>query len=162
MRSYNCAVRLALAVLVLSTFARPVAAGEQVPLQGSYQGVVTRGELVFPFVPVLVEGTGTSTLLGKFTVSHPHVVNVSTSSAVGTYVFTAANGDTLTGDVAGQATSIGGGILSIAETVTITGGTGRFTGVTGSFTATRLYDTVANTTSASFSGTISIVRGSGN
>ena len=57
---------------------------------------------------------------------------------------------------------LGGGILSIAETVTITGGTGRFTGATGSFTATRLYDTVANTTSASFNGTISIVRGSGN
>src|SRR5688500_6253599 len=138
MKCYTSAARLALGLLILLGLAARASASEQVRFQGSYDGVVTRGELAFPFVPVLVQGTGIATQLGKFTVSHPHVVNVSTSTATGTYVFTAANGDTVTGDVIGQATPVGGSVLSIAENVTITGGTGRFAGASGSFTATRL------------------------
>jgi hypothetical protein len=152
---FGFATRVALAVLVVLGFAFPVAAREQVPFRGSYEGVVTRGELAFPFVSVLVEAEGNATHLGRFTVSHPHVVNVVNSTALGTYEFTAANGDTLTADVVGQATPIGGGILLIEEQVTITGGTGRFAGATGSFTVERWYDTVANTTYAEFEGTIS-------
>src|SRR5437764_843272 len=99
--------------------AQPVGAGEQVPFRGSLDGVVTRGPISPPFVPVLVEGTGHAAHLGRFTFSFPHLVNTSTGTASGTYTFTAANGDTLTADVTGTAVPSGTpGILYIEETAT--------------------------------------------
>jgi hypothetical protein len=47
------------------------------------------------------------------------------------------------------------GVISITETATITGGTGRFEGATGSFTSERSYDTLLGTSTGSFKGTIS-------
>ena len=108
-----------------------------------------------PFVSVDIEGTGKATHLGKFTVDIPHVVNRANRTAIGSYQFTAANGDTLSADFTGQATPTATpGVLYIEETATITGGTGRFAGATGSFTVERLFDTVAGTTVGSFEGTI--------
>jgi hypothetical protein len=148
-------IALALAAFAVLSLARPVAAGEQVPFKGSLEGDVTVTPLPPPYVHVLVEATGEATLLGKFTLDIPHVVNRATRTAMGSYEFTAANGDTLSADFTGQATPIGGGILYIEETATITGGTGRFAGATGSFTTERWYDTIAGTTFGSFEGTIS-------
>ncbi|WP_406695111.1 hypothetical protein V5E97_29140 [Singulisphaera sp. Ch08] len=131
-------------------------AGKQVTFRGSLDGVVTRGTPGPSGAPVLVEGTGHAAHLGRFTFSFPHLVNATTRVATGTYTFTAANGDTLTADVTGQAVPVGTtGVLHIVETATITGGTGRFAGATGSFTIERDYDTVAGTTTGSFLGTIS-------
>src|SRR5439155_19540902 len=96
------------------------------------------------------------TQLGKFTLDIPHVVNRTDRSAIGSYEFTAANGDTLTADFTGQAMLTDTpGVLYIVETATITGGTGRFAGATGSFISQRLFDTVTGTTIGSFKGTIS-------
>ena len=68
-----------------------------------------------------------------------------------------ADGDTLTADFTGQATPTSTpGVLSIVETATITGGTGRFAHATGSFVCERLFDTVAGTTDGSFEGTIGL------
>jgi hypothetical protein len=106
-------------------------------------------------VQVDVDATGNATHLGQFTLDIPHVVNRAKGTAVGSYEFTAANGDTLTADFTGVAVPIAPGVLYIEETATITGGTGRFAGATGSFTVERLYDTVAGTTVGSFEGTIS-------
>jgi hypothetical protein len=78
-------------------------------------------------------------------------VNVMTSSATGAATFTAANGDTLTASVVGQATPMSPGVLSIVEVYTITGGTGRFAATTGTFT---LHSTVTQATGVS-SGTLS-------
>ena len=104
-------------------------------------------------MPVLVEGTGHASHLGRFTFSFPHLVNTSTRTATGTYTLTAANGDTLTADVTGTAVPTATpGVLYIVETATITGGTGRFAGATGSFTIERDYDMVAGTTTGSFEG----------
>jgi hypothetical protein len=136
--------------------ASPVAAGEQVPFKGRLEGAVTMTPLTPPFVSVLVNATGNATQLGQFTLEIPHVVNRATSTAVGTYHFAAANGDTLTADFTGQATPTATpGVLHIVETATITGGTGRFAGATGSFVVERLYDRIAGTTTGSFVGTIS-------
>jgi hypothetical protein len=83
-------------------------------------------------------------------------VNVVTRTAVGTYTFVAANGDTLTAEFVGQSTPTADPtVLYIVESATITGGTGRFAGASGSFRSERLYDTVAGTTSGSFDGTVS-------
>src|SRR5262249_14697488 len=156
MKRYSSAAGLVLAVLAVLRLACPVAAGDYVPFKGSLDGVVTITPLAPPFVMVDVDATGNATELGKFTLDIPHIVDRSTRTAIGTYVFTAANGDTLTADFTGQAmpTDIPG-VLAIVETATITGGTGRFAGATGSFTTERLFDTIALTTTGSFEVTIS-------
>ncbi len=160
MKRYSSSAVLSLAIVAVLGLAGPVAAGEQVPFKGSFEGDVTRGEVDFPFVDVLVEGTGKATQLGKFTFAFPHTVHIPTRIGIGTYHIVAANGDTLTADVSGQATPVDGtAILYIVETATITGGTGRFAGATGSFTVQRLYDPISGTTVGSFEGTIS--RGKG-
>jgi hypothetical protein len=83
-------------------------------------------------------------------------VNRATRTASGSYQFTAANGDTLSADFTGQSMPTATlGVISIVETATITGGTGRFDGATGSFTSERTYDTFLGTTTGSFKGTIS-------
>jgi hypothetical protein len=155
MKRYRCAASLALAVVTVLGLAGPAAAGEQVPFRGTLEGEVTRTPAP-PFVLVDVDATGNATQLGRFTLDIPHVVDIATRMAVGSYQFTAANGDTLYAEFAGQAmpTDVPG-VLYIEETATITGGTGRFAGATGSFVAERWYDTVAGTTSGSFDGTIS-------
>ena len=155
MKRYSSAAGLALATLVVLGLSGPVAAGEKVPFKGRFEGDVTITPLVPPFVSVLVEATGKATHLGKFTLDIPHVVNRAKGTAVGTYEFTTANGDTLTADFTGKATPTAKpGVLAIVETATITGGTGRFAGATGSFTTKRLFDTAAGETAGSFEGTI--------
>jgi hypothetical protein len=135
----------------------PMRAGEQVPFKGSFEGDVTVTPLAPPYVMVDVEATGEATHLGKFTLDIPHVVNRAKGTAVGSYEFTAANGDTLSAKFTGTATPTATlGVLYIEETATITGGTGRFAGATGSFSVERSYDTVAGTTSGSFEGTITV------
>jgi hypothetical protein len=157
MKRHNSAAGFALGVLTLMAFAAPAAAGDLVPFKGRLElerGVVT--PLTPPFVSVAIEGTGNATQLGHFTVSVPHLVNRSTGVLVGSYEFTAANGDTLTADFVGQSMPSGvPGILYVVETATITGGTGRFAGATGSFTTERLVDTTTGTVIGSFEGTIS-------
>jgi hypothetical protein len=155
MKRYSFAAGLALAVLVILGLTGPAAAQQQVPFKGSFEGDVTVTPLAPPFLQVDVEAMGKATHLGKFTLDIPHVVNRANGTAIGSYEFTAANGDTVFADFTGQATPIGGGVLYIEETATITGGTGRFAGATGSFTVERWFDTIAGTTIASFEGTIS-------
>jgi hypothetical protein len=156
MNCFSPATRVALSFLVLLVFASPAMAKDQVPFRGSLDGDVTVAPVDPPIFAVNIDGSGTANHLGRFVVSIPHLVNRATRSAVGTYTFTAANGDTLTADFTGQsAPTDTPGVLAIVEVATITGGTGRFDGATGSFTVTRLYDTAAGTTSGTFEGTVS-------
>ena len=149
-------VAVALAVVGVLALAGPVIAGEQVPFKGSFEGDVTVTPLAPPFVMVDVEATGNATQLGLFTLDIPHVVNRATRTAIGTYEFTAANGDTVYAEFTGVSTPTAiPGVLYIEETATITGGTGRFAGATGIFSVERWYDMVAGTTIGSFEGTIS-------
>jgi hypothetical protein len=147
----------ALAVLCL---AGDVVAGEPVPFKGDLEGDVTVTPLPPPAPPFMVavdvEATGNATQLGLFSLDIPHIVNRMDRTAVGKYVFTAANGDMLFADFTGKATPTAiPGVLYIEETAIITGGTGRFDGATGSFTTERWFDTIAGTTVGSFDGTIS-------
>jgi hypothetical protein len=109
-----------------------------------------------PLLHVNVEASGNATHLGRFTLEIPHVVYLTSRLAAGSYAFTAANGDTLSADFAGQAapTAIPG-VLLIVETAVIKGGTGRFAGASGSFVCERRYDTLSGTTVGSFDGIIS-------
>jgi hypothetical protein len=161
MRFHSSAASVAFAALAVLGLAGPAAAGEQVPFKGRLDGIVTVTPLTPPFVSVLVEAAGNATHLGQFSLAIPHVVNRATRTAVGSYEFTAANGDTLFADFTGQsAPTATPGVLSIVEIATITGGTGRFAGATGGFISERLFDSIAGTTIGSFEGTISS-RGKG-
>lgn len=157
MKRHRIAASFALGILTLLVFAAPAAARDQVPFKGRLElegGIVT--PLTPPFVSVEIEGTGNATHLGQFTVSVPHLVNRATGMLVGSYEFTAANGDTLTADFVGQSVPSGvPGVLFVVETATITGGTGRFADATGTFTTERLVDTATGTVTGFFEGTIS-------
>jgi hypothetical protein len=159
MTRHISAAGFALGVLTLLVFAAPVAARDQVPFKGRLDGVATVAPLTPPFVAINVEGSGQATHLGNFEVSIPHVTNRSNGTAVGTYEFTAANGDTLTADFTSQVTPTDvPGVVNVAVTATITGGTGRFAGATGSFVGDRVVDMVHGTVTESFDGTISTRR----
>ena len=146
----------AVAALAVLCLAGHVAAGDPVPFKGDLEGDVTITPLTPPYVKVLVEATGNATHLGECTLDIPHKVNRTDRTAVGAYVFTAANGDMLFADFTGKATPTATpGVLYIEETATITGGTGRFAGATGSFVCERLFDMITGTTIGSFEGTIS-------
>ena len=133
-------------------------AASEVPFKGSLQGPFIITPLTPPEAHVLIEGTGNATHLGRFTVEIPHLVSFATFTGSGTYVFTAANGDTLTADFTGVATPTGNpDELAIVENAIVTGGTGRFQGATGSFTVVRLAQLAgptAGVTTGSFSGSI--------
>jgi hypothetical protein len=160
-RSIAC---LTLSVLILSVLAHLVsfetaaAQSPPVPFNGVIEGTYTVTPIPpFPpqFVEVLVTATGLATHIGAMTAVSPHIVEVSTMTAVGTWTFTAANGDTLLADLIGEAEMVAPGFLLVVETGTITGGTGRFAGASGEFIMERLLDQVNLTTIGHFEGTIS-------
>ena len=77
-------------------------------------------------------------------------------AAIGSGVYTAANGDSLFVDLVGHGVPTENpDVISIVDVQTITGGTGRFAGATGSFTRQALSNLVTGLTSGSFEGTIS-------
>ena len=162
MMRHNSVARLTLALLAVLALAGPAAAQrqeKQVPFRGVLEGVATVSPLTPPFVAVTLEGEGNATQLGHFDVSSSLVANAADGTAVGSYEFTAANGDTLTADFTSQVTPTDvPGVVNVAVTATITGGTGRFEGATGSFDAERVVDMAQGTVTESFEGTVSTPR----
>ena len=157
MKRHTSALGLALAALTLLVLACPVAAGQQVPFHGSLAGVFTI-TATSPFADVSANLTGNATHLGRFTLALPHTVNLAAMplpTAIGTFVFIAANGDMVSGTFTGAVDSVAPPVFHVTEIATITGGTGRFAGATGSFTIARSLNVVTLTTSGSFDGTIS-------
>ena len=160
MTTHYSAVRFTLALLAVLALAGPVAATgkeKQVPFRGRLEGnVASVTPLEPPLVAVTLEGEGHATQLGHFDVSSSIVANEADGTAVGTYEFTAANGDTLTADYTESFTPTDvPGVFSDVITATITGGTGRFAGATGSFVSDRAADHVTGIVSDTFEGTIS-------
>ncbi len=155
MKRFSSATRIALAVLVVLGLVGPVVAQVPVPFNGRLAGVDIATPQVPPLVSVQVKATGIATQLGNFTYLGLFTVNTMTRLGSGTFLFTAANGDTVFGTISGQATFTPPNVLSIMEIGTITGGTGRFAGATGSFRMTRVKNTVTGVTTATFLGTIS-------
>jgi hypothetical protein len=147
----------ALAIVGVLGLAGPASAGEPVPFAGGFAGTDTGTPIPnTPFASVRVEAVGTATQLGRFTYTAQITVNTATGAGSGTFVFTAANGDTVSGTITGQAAFTPPNVLSISETATVTGGTGRFAGATGGFDVARLKNTATGATVASFEGAISL------
>lgn len=160
MKCNSFRVQVVLAAVAVFGLTGAVAAQHPVPLKGTWQGSYTTTPVPpFPpqFVDVVLTATGNATQLGRFTAVFPHRVNVSTvpSTGVGTYTFTAANGDTLLADVVGHGMVVAPGLLHVVEMGTISGGTGRFADASGEFVTERLLDQINLTTIGFFEGTIS-------
>jgi hypothetical protein len=129
------------------------AVAAETPFKGTVNAVET-GQVVFPTRFLDREGTGNATYLGKYTEHVVMQINIPTLSSMGAATFTAANGDTLSASVVGQATRTGPTALSIVEDYTITGGTGRFADATGSFTLESTLDQTTGVSTGTFSGAI--------
>jgi hypothetical protein len=144
---------------LLLCLAGPVSAGDQIPFKGTLAGTASITPLTPPMVAVRIEATGTATYLGRFALEAPHVVNQATLTAVGTYLITAANGDTITADLAGTATMVDPpNVVAITETATVTGGTGRFAGATGTIQVERVFNRATGVTTGTLQGWISLAR----
>ena len=143
---------LILIVLASTTFAAP-AATEKL-LKGSFEAVETQ-QVVFPTAFIDATGVGNATHLGLFTYRLQAELYLPTLTASASATLIAANGDMIFGVGSGQGTPTGTpGIVSIVETYTITGGTGRFAGATGNFTVERVINRATFASSGSISGTI--------
>jgi hypothetical protein len=104
-----------------------------------------------------LDGSGTASHLGRYTVAADFRITLATSSSVGLMTFTAANGDVLTTTMTGHAVPTDGG-ARITETATITGGTGRFANATGTLAIQRLESHATGISAGSFDGTINLAR----
>jgi hypothetical protein len=141
----------AFAVSLASVAGSAVAA--ETPFKGTVNAVET-GPVVFPTRFLDRRGTGTATYLGRYTQHVVMQINLPTLTSTGTATFTAANGDTLSASVVGQATRTSPTTLSIVEVYAITGGTRRFADATGSFTLKSTVNQVTGVSSGTFSGAI--------
>lgn len=148
--------RLFLALVAASVSLACIAASA-VAAETPFKGTVNADETVVPSPPTASltrDGTGTATYLGRYTEHIVMTIHLPTLSSTGTATFTAANGDTLTASVLGQATRTSPTTLSIREDYTITGGTRRFADATGNFTLHSTVDQTTGVSSGTFSGSI--------
>jgi hypothetical protein len=127
----------------------------EVPFRGTFVGHLTASTPIDPpLLSNLIEASGQSSQLGRFALEIPHVVNATTREAMGSYEFTAANGDGLTATFTGLGTVVAPGVVSVLDTATVTGGTGRFEDATGSFTVERIFTFATGEVTGAFEGTI--------
>src|SRR5688572_26570622 len=102
-------------------------ASDDVPFKGKAEGAIVNAVPDPAGLLVTVIAQGNATALGRFSREEVLVLNPVAGTVTGTIVFTAANGDTLSGVVAGQFSSP----ATAAGTYTFTDGTGRFENATG-------------------------------
>ena len=105
--------------------------GTALPFRGSFTTVI---DVPPPSAHATAEGTATQ--LGRFTGIFTADVHPD-STGTGTFNFTAANGDQLSGTTVGQGVFIPPNNARLTNVATIENGTGRFAGATGTFTMTR-------------------------
>jgi hypothetical protein len=120
------------ALILTAALAIPAAAQKQVPFKGTFQGK----DAVDP-PTITTSGTGLGTHMGEFSLTQE--TNLSTLNGSAHWV--AANGDSIetafisSPDFSTEAL----GYITVTETHTITGGTGRFAGAQGSFILERTH-----------------------
>jgi hypothetical protein len=102
-----------------------------------------------------LEGTGNATHLGRFILIADFTVTP-TGDATGTATWTAANGDKILVDVVGHGDIVVFPTVTIMETHTITGGTGRFADASGNIYISRSANILTGVSSGSLSGEINL------
>jgi len=116
-----------LAALTVVFGSHCVSASDSVPFKGSGGGAIVSASPDPAGLLLRVIAQGNATYLGKFSREETVLLNPAAGTIAGTVVFTAANGDQLSGVLVGQFTSA----TTVAGTYTFTGGTGRFQNTTG-------------------------------
>jgi len=153
---------LAFFAAVFASTAAPAIAGDTVPFKGILSGT-TISSVPLDECHVLSEivNGGNATQLGRFNGTAELILNVCDLTYVGSYVFIAANGDSISGPFTGTLTPTSiEGVFDNNELAFITGGTGRFANATGTFNLGGQIDLNTGTFSVPMQGTISTV-GSG-
>lgn len=120
------------AMFLTAPFASYGGASIELPFHGTVQQVETH-IINLPFMSVEGSGTGKASLLGRFTETFEHEVNLITTEGIGSATFTGANGDSISTEITATAGPVGT-LWRVTEHHTIIGGTGRFEGATGGFT----------------------------
>jgi len=153
---------LACFAAVFASAAAPAIAGDTVPFKGTLSGtIISSVPLDECHVLAEIVNGGNATQLGRFTGTAEFILNVCDLTYVGSYVFTGANGDSISGPFTGTLTPTSiEGVFDNNELAFITGGTGRFANATGTFNLGGQIDTNTGTFSLPMQGTISTV-GSG-
>ena len=151
---YVAASLVAAAMISAST---SVSARDQVPFRGIASGSVTS---ITPLDDChqLAEAAngGIATQLGRFTGTAEFVLDVCNLTYVGSYIFTGANGDSISGPFSGTLTPTDvPGVFDNTEIAFITSGTGRFADATGTFNLGGQIDLNTGTFSLPWQGTIS-------
>ena len=147
-------VLLLVTVLATATLAAPAAGARELLLKGTVEATETQN-VIFPNNYINLNGSGNATQLGLYTYSLQAVLDLRTLSATTTATFVAADGSTLSTKGTGQgALTETPGIVSIVETLTITGGTGRFEGASGNITIQRLVNRATLASSGTIDGLI--------
>ena len=118
---------LTLLLAVATLVAYPAWAGDQVPFQGKGEGAIINAVPVPAGIELTVQANGQASHLGQFSRQEVVVFDPVAGTLNGTIVFTAANGDQLSGTVVGGFVSPG----TATDTYTFTGGTGRFANASG-------------------------------
>jgi hypothetical protein len=143
-----------LIVLASTSFAASAVTEKELLFKGTLRAVETH-VVTFPTFSLDATGSGNATQLGLYTMSFQGEVFIPTLSGTTTAVLVAADGSSLYADGVGQGTATENpDFVSIVETYTITGGTGRFAGASGSFTVERLIQRSTGISSGTISGTI--------
>jgi hypothetical protein len=137
-------IYMTMAPLILAALALPGAAQTSCAglapgcFKGTFQGQDAHGILPPGATTVVIRtsATGTGTHLGQFSLIREVTGNLVNFSDTGSAHWIAANRDSISTTVVGQAelSDMPAGFLKVTEIHTITGGTGRFTGAQGSFT----------------------------
>jgi hypothetical protein len=160
MKRHTITTRFTLTTLALLGLVIPAAAAGPLPFLGSFQCAFTQPTPLSdnpPVVTVNAQGAGQATYLGQFTDQLQNLtINLATGAFAGSFDYTAANGDTVAGSVAGQLVPTGTpGVFRFTANAVITGGTGLFQAASGGFSITGMADFNTLTATVSFSGTIS-------
>ena len=150
---------LACFAAVFASAAAPAIAGDTVPFKGIVSGKSFRVCLWTSATCFLKPSTGEMRRSWAATTEPAEfVLDVCDLTYVGSYVFTAANGDSISGPFTGTLTPTSiPGVFDNDEPAFITGGTGRFANATGTFTLGGQIDTNTGTFSLPWEGTISTV-----
>jgi hypothetical protein len=157
----SCMAASLVAATIISV-TTPASGRDQVPFKGTVSGSVIS---ITPLDECnqLVEAVngGNASHLGRFTGTAEFVLDVCNLTYVGSYVFTAANGDSISGPFIGSLTPTAvQGVFDNTESAFITRGTGRFAGATGTFNLGGQIDLNTGTFSLPWEGTISTVGSS--
>ena len=145
---------LACFAAVFVSAAAPAIAGDTVPFKGTLSGaIISSVPLDECHVLTEIVNGGNATQLGRYNGTAESIFNLCNLTYVGSYVFIAANGDSISGPFTGTLTPTSiAGVFDNDELAFITGGTGRFANATGTFNLGGQIDTNTGTFFAPWKG----------